>query len=103
MMKPSTQDKTEGKLHEVQGNIKEEIGKVTRDPQLQGEGKGFAAGYLAVHTGLRTRVAFGNFENCLTGSGRGGLRTQRPLATSNLLCQRIEPRMRGCGTPGIAV
>jgi len=39
-VKPSTQDKTEGKLHEVKGKIKEEIGKVTKNPNLEGEGKG---------------------------------------------------------------
>ena len=31
-MKPSTQDRTEGKLHEVKGKIKEEVGKATNDP-----------------------------------------------------------------------
>jgi len=40
MMKPSTQDSTEGSLHEVKGKIKEEIGKITNDPELEGEGKG---------------------------------------------------------------
>jgi uncharacterized protein YjbJ (UPF0337 family) len=40
MMKASTQDKTEGKLHEVKGKIKQEIGRVTKDPKLEGEGKG---------------------------------------------------------------
>jgi uncharacterized protein YjbJ (UPF0337 family) len=42
MMKPSTRDKTEGKLHEVKGKIKEEVGKATNDPQfgsLREEGK----------------------------------------------------------------
>lgn len=39
-MKPSTQDKTEGKLHEVNREINEEIGKVTKDPKLEGEGRG---------------------------------------------------------------
>ena len=39
-MKPSTQDKTEGAIHEVKGKIKEEIGKVTKNPNLEGQGKG---------------------------------------------------------------
>lgn len=39
MMKPSTQDRTEGKLREVKGHIKEEIGRVTNDPDLQASGK----------------------------------------------------------------
>jgi uncharacterized protein YjbJ (UPF0337 family) len=37
-MKPSTQDRTEGKLHEVKGKIKEEVGKVTNDPDLEVSG-----------------------------------------------------------------
>ncbi|HXM63030.1 MAG TPA: CsbD family protein [Terriglobales bacterium] len=40
MMKPSTQDKTEGAIHEVKGKIKEEIGKATKNPNLEGQGKG---------------------------------------------------------------
>jgi uncharacterized protein YjbJ (UPF0337 family) len=38
MMKPSTQDKTEGKFHEVKGRIKEEIGKATNDPDVEVSG-----------------------------------------------------------------
>ena len=38
-MKPSTQDRTEGKLHEVKGQIKEEVGKVTNDPTWKLQGK----------------------------------------------------------------
>jgi uncharacterized protein YjbJ (UPF0337 family) len=34
MMKASTQDRTEGKLHEVKKKIKEELGKTTNDPDL---------------------------------------------------------------------
>ena len=37
-MKPSTQDRTEGKVHEVKGKIKEEVGKVTNDPNLEVDG-----------------------------------------------------------------
>ncbi len=39
-MKPSTQDKSEGKIHELKGKIKEEVGKVTKNPNLEGQGKG---------------------------------------------------------------
>ncbi|MGO8986730.1 MAG: CsbD family protein [Terriglobales bacterium] len=39
MMKPSTQDRTEGKLHEVKGKIKEEVGKATNDPDLEVSGE----------------------------------------------------------------
>ena len=38
-MKPSTQDRTEGKLHEVKGKVKEEVGKVTNNPDLEVSGK----------------------------------------------------------------
>lgn len=34
-MKPSTEDRTEGKLHEVKGAIKEAAGKATNDPDLE--------------------------------------------------------------------
>jgi len=34
-MKPSTNDRTEGKFHEVKGKIKEQVGKVTNNPNLE--------------------------------------------------------------------
>jgi uncharacterized protein YjbJ (UPF0337 family) len=39
VMKPSTQDQTEGKLHEVKGKVKEEVGKVTNNPDLKISGE----------------------------------------------------------------
>jgi uncharacterized protein YjbJ (UPF0337 family) len=39
-MKPSTENEFEGKLHEVKGKIKEKVGHVTNDPNLEGEGAG---------------------------------------------------------------
>jgi uncharacterized protein YjbJ (UPF0337 family) len=39
LMKPSTQDRTEGSLHEVKGKIKEQAGKVTNNPDLEVSGK----------------------------------------------------------------
>ena len=33
MMKPSTEDKTTGKLHEVKGAIKQKAGEITEEPQ----------------------------------------------------------------------
>jgi uncharacterized protein YjbJ (UPF0337 family) len=39
IMKPSTEDKAEGKIHEVKGKIKEEVGKATNDPSLEVSGK----------------------------------------------------------------
>jgi uncharacterized protein YjbJ (UPF0337 family) len=38
MMKPSTQDRTEGKVHEVKGKIKETLGEATNDPDLEASG-----------------------------------------------------------------
>jgi uncharacterized protein YjbJ (UPF0337 family) len=38
MMKPCTKDKTEGKLREVKGRIKEEAGKATNKPDLEASG-----------------------------------------------------------------
>ena len=40
IMKPSTEDRDEGKLHEVKGKIKKEVGKATNDPNLEASGKG---------------------------------------------------------------
>ena len=39
-MKPSTQDQTEGTFHEVKGKIKEKVGRLTNNPNLEGEGFG---------------------------------------------------------------
>lgn len=38
-MKDSTTDKAEGTLHEAKGKIKEKIGQVTNDPNLEAEGQ----------------------------------------------------------------
>jgi uncharacterized protein YjbJ (UPF0337 family) len=35
MLKPSTKDQAEGKLHQVVGKIKEEVGQATTDPDLE--------------------------------------------------------------------
>jgi uncharacterized protein YjbJ (UPF0337 family) len=39
MMKPSTQDRAEGKLHEVKGKIKEEVGKAEHNKENQDDAK----------------------------------------------------------------
>jgi uncharacterized protein YjbJ (UPF0337 family) len=38
-MKPSTQDQTEGQLHELKGKVKEKVGQVTNNPDLAAEGQ----------------------------------------------------------------
>jgi uncharacterized protein YjbJ (UPF0337 family) len=38
-MKLSTNDKTTGKLHEVKGAIKQKAGKLTKNPDLEADGK----------------------------------------------------------------
>ena len=37
-MKDSTKDKVEGAAHELKGGVKEKVGKVTNNPDLQDEG-----------------------------------------------------------------
>jgi len=39
-MKPSTENEIAGKVHEVKGTIKEKVGELTNDPDLEGEGIG---------------------------------------------------------------
>jgi uncharacterized protein YjbJ (UPF0337 family) len=39
IMKPSTKDQAEGKLHEMKGKVKEQAGKLILDPELEAEGK----------------------------------------------------------------
>jgi uncharacterized protein YjbJ (UPF0337 family) len=39
-MKSSTQDKAEGKMHQVKGKIKETVGKLVGNKDLEAEGKG---------------------------------------------------------------
>jgi uncharacterized protein YjbJ (UPF0337 family) len=39
-MKKSTEDKARGKVHEVKGKIKEKVGQLTNNPDLEAEGQG---------------------------------------------------------------
>jgi uncharacterized protein YjbJ (UPF0337 family) len=39
MMKPSTQDQMEGTLHEVKGQVKEKVGQLINNPDLETGGK----------------------------------------------------------------
>jgi uncharacterized protein YjbJ (UPF0337 family) len=38
-MTPGTKDQLEGKLHEVKGKVKETVGQVTNNPDLEAEGQ----------------------------------------------------------------
>ena len=38
-MKPGTRDEVAGKIHEVKGAVKEKVGKLTNDPELEAKGK----------------------------------------------------------------
>jgi uncharacterized protein YjbJ (UPF0337 family) len=38
-MNTGTQDEIKGKLHEVKGTVKEKVGQVTNNPDLEAEGK----------------------------------------------------------------
>jgi uncharacterized protein YjbJ (UPF0337 family) len=38
-MKPSTRDEINGNIHEVKGAMKETMGKVTNNPELEAKGK----------------------------------------------------------------
>jgi uncharacterized protein YjbJ (UPF0337 family) len=40
IVKPSTKNEIAGRIHEVKGTIKEKIGQLTNDPDLEGEGIG---------------------------------------------------------------
>jgi len=37
-MKPSSKDAVAGKIHEVKGTVKEKVGKLTKNPDLEAEG-----------------------------------------------------------------
>ena len=39
-MKPSIENEIAGKVHEVKGTIKQKVGQLTNDPDLEGEGIG---------------------------------------------------------------
>jgi uncharacterized protein YjbJ (UPF0337 family) len=39
-MKPSTKDEIAGKVHEVNGDIREKVGKLTNDADLEAQGTG---------------------------------------------------------------
>ena len=38
-MSPGAKDEVAGKIHEVKGAVKEKVGKLTNDPELEAKGK----------------------------------------------------------------
>jgi uncharacterized protein YjbJ (UPF0337 family) len=40
MVKPSTKNEIAGKVHEVEGTVKQKVGELTNDSDLEGEGIG---------------------------------------------------------------
>jgi uncharacterized protein YjbJ (UPF0337 family) len=57
-MKPSTRDQLEGKFHNVTGKIKEVAGKLSKNPDLDAEGK-------VKKIGGKVREKIGQVENVL--------------------------------------
>jgi uncharacterized protein YjbJ (UPF0337 family) len=39
MMKPSTNDRATGKLHELKGAIRQKVGELTKNPNLEADGR----------------------------------------------------------------
>ena len=39
-MNPGTKDEIAGRVHELKGTVKEKVGELTNDPDLEGEGIG---------------------------------------------------------------
>jgi uncharacterized protein YjbJ (UPF0337 family) len=58
MMKPSTNDRAAGKLHEVKGAIKQKVGELTKNPKLR------AAGFAEKHAG-KVQNAVGKIEKAV--------------------------------------
>ena len=57
-MKQSTEDKAKGTFHEVKGKVKEKVGKVTNNPDLEAEGR-------AERIGGKIRKKIGQVEKVL--------------------------------------
>jgi len=57
-MDPSTKDKIEGAIHEVKGKVKETVGHVTNNPDLEAEGK-------AENLGGKVQTKVGQIERVL--------------------------------------
>ena len=57
-MKPSTEDKTTGNLHEVKGAIKQKAGEITKDPNLEADG-------IAEKNAGKVRHAVGKIEKAV--------------------------------------
>ena len=56
-MKTSTKDQAKGTFHEIKGNVKEVAGKISGNPNLEGEGLGEKiAGMVQKKTGQLEKV-----------------------------------------------
>jgi uncharacterized protein YjbJ (UPF0337 family) len=58
MLKPSTQDKTEGKLHELKGAIRQKAGELTKNQKL-------AVGGMAEKNAGRVQTVIGKIEKAV--------------------------------------
>ncbi len=58
-MKPSTDDKTTGKLHEVKGTIKEKVGELTKNLDLEADGRAEKNAGKVHHWGGKVEKAVG--------------------------------------------
>ena len=72
-MKPSTDDKTTGNLHEVKGAIKQKAGELTRNPNLEADGR-------AEKNDGKVQKAVGKIENKRTSIELGDERGQEITA-----------------------
>jgi len=61
-MKSSTQDKAEGKFHQVKGKIKETVGKVVGNHDLEAEGKKRRQNRQSSRKARRDRESCGQVE-----------------------------------------
>ena len=57
-MNTGTKDEIKGKFHEVKGTVKEKVGQVTNNPDLEAEGK-------AEHNIGKVKKKFGQIEKVL--------------------------------------
>ncbi len=72
MMKPSTDDKTTGKLHEVKGAIKQKAGELTKNPNPEADGKAEKTAEKVKNFVGKVEKAIGNKEIRIILRDNGG-------------------------------